>query len=48
MPSQSQKWYFRSSELARGDWDVHIDAANPPATDWKYTGLRIGTLTKPL
>ena len=31
MPSQSQKWFFRSSELAHGDWDVHIDAANPPA-----------------
>jgi 5-deoxy-glucuronate isomerase len=48
MPSQSQKWFFRSSELAHGDWDVHIDAANPPAEGWKYTGLRIGTLTKPL
>ncbi len=48
MPSQSQKWYFRSSELARGDWDVHIDATNPPVTGWKYTGLRIGKLTKPL
>ncbi len=48
MPSQSQKWFFRSSELAHGDWDVHIDAANPPAEGWKYTGLRIGTLTKSL
>ena len=48
MPSQSQKWFFRSSELAHGDWDVHIDAANPPAEGWKYTGLRIGTLNKPL
>ena len=48
MPSQSQKWFFRSSELAHGDWDVHIDAANPPAEGWKYTGLRIGTLSKPL
>ena len=48
MPSQSQKWYFRSSELARGDWDVHIDATYPPVTGWKYTGLRIGRLTKPL
>ncbi|MFM1910350.1 MAG: hypothetical protein RLZZ545_1048, partial [Actinomycetota bacterium] len=42
MPSQSQKWFFRSSELARGDWDVHIDPANPPADGWKYTGLRVG------
>jgi 5-deoxy-glucuronate isomerase len=48
MPSQSQKWFFRSSELSHGDWDVHIDAANPPADGWKYTGLRIGTLKKPL
>jgi 5-deoxy-glucuronate isomerase len=48
MPSQSQKWFFRSSELAHGDWDVHIDAANPPAEGWRYTGLRIGTLSKPL
>jgi 5-deoxy-glucuronate isomerase len=48
MPSQSQKWFFRSSELAHGDWDVHIDAANPPAEGWRYTGLRIGTLNKPL
>ena len=48
MPSQSQKWFFRSSELARGDWDVHIDPANPPADGWKYTGLRVGQLTKTL
>ena len=48
MSSQLQKWYFRSPELSRGDWDVHIDPANPPAEGWKYTGLRIGSLNKPL
>ncbi len=48
MPSQSQKWFFRSPELARGDWDVHIDPTNPPADGWKYTGLRVGQLTKTL
>ena len=48
MSSQSQKWYFRSPELSRGDWDVHIDPTNPPAEGWKYTGLRIGSLNKPL
>jgi 5-deoxy-glucuronate isomerase len=48
MPTQSLKWYFRSAELSHGDWDVHIDAANPPAAGWQYTGLRIGTLNKPL
>ena len=48
MPSQSQKWFFPSSVLAHGDWDVHIDAKNPPTEGWKYTGLRIGTLSKKL
>jgi len=42
---QSQKWYFRKGELKAGDWDIHIDALNPPTTGWKYTGLRVGQVT---
>ena len=39
------KWYFKNTELAQGDWDVRVDPDNPPAAGWKYTGLRVGTLT---
>lgn len=42
--SSADKWYFKRGELARADWDVHVDPQNPPAQGWKYTGLRIGTL----
>ena len=38
------KWYFKRTELAQGDWDVHVDPRNPPVAGWKYTGLRVGTL----
>jgi 5-deoxy-glucuronate isomerase len=38
------KWYFKSSELSQGDWDVHVDPQSPPVAGWKYTGLRVGTL----
>jgi 5-deoxy-glucuronate isomerase len=44
----TSKWYFRAGELSQGGWDVHIDATNPPTTGWKYTGLRIGSLTSQL
>jgi len=43
--SSADKWYFKKGELARADWDVHVDPQNPPAKGWKYTGLRVGTLT---
>jgi len=39
------KWYFKNSELVQGDWDVRVDPHNPPVEGWKYTGLRVGTLT---
>jgi 5-deoxy-glucuronate isomerase len=45
MSSQNQKWYFRKGELKAGDWDIHIDALNPPTAGWKYTGMRIGQVT---
>ena len=38
------KWYFKASELAHGDWDIHVDPQSPPVDGWKYTGLRVGTL----
>jgi len=43
--SSVDKWYFKKGELARADWDVHVDPQSPPAQGWKYTGLRVGTLT---
>ena len=43
--SSVDKWYFKEGELARSKWDIHVDAQNPPVNGWKYTGLRVGTLT---
>jgi 5-deoxy-glucuronate isomerase len=43
--SSADKWYFSKGELARADWDTHVDPQSPPVNGWKYTGLRIGTLT---
>jgi 5-deoxy-glucuronate isomerase len=43
--SSVDKWYFSKGELSRAKWDIHVDPQNPPVNGWKYTGLRIGTLT---
>ncbi|MFM2215108.1 MAG: hypothetical protein RJA88_477 [Actinomycetota bacterium] len=40
------KWYFKKAELAQGAWDIRVDPQNPPVTGWKYTGLRVGTLSQ--
>ena len=44
--ASADKWYFRSGELSRAGWDVLLDPQNPPVAGWKYTGLRVGTLTQ--
>ena len=44
--SSADKWYFRHGELSRDGWDVFLDPQTPPVAGWKYTGLRIGTLTE--
>ena len=44
--SSADKWYFKKAELAQGAWDVHVDPQNPPVAGWKYTGLRVGTLSQ--
>lgn len=44
--SSADKWYFRQGELSREGWDVLLDPQSPPVAGWKYTGLRIGTLTE--
>ena len=44
--ASADKWYFRSGELSRAGWDVLLDPQNPPVHGWKYTGLRVGTLTQ--
>lgn len=38
------KWFYKSGELCRGDWDVHLDANRPPLAGWKHTGIRVGAL----
>ena len=40
------KWYFKKAELAQGAWDIHVDPQNAPVAGWKYTGLRVGTLSQ--
>ncbi len=44
--SSADKWYFKRAELTQGAWDVHVDPHNPPVAGWKYTGLRVGTLSQ--
>jgi len=44
--SSVDKWYFKKGELTRADWDIHVDPQHPPVNGWKYTGLRVGTLTQ--
>jgi len=44
--SSADKWYFKRAELTQGAWDVHVDPQNPPVAGWKYTGLRVGTLSQ--
>jgi 5-deoxy-glucuronate isomerase len=44
--SSADKWYFKKAELTQGAWDVHVDPQNPPVAGWKYTGLRVGTLSQ--
>jgi 5-deoxy-glucuronate isomerase len=44
--SSVDKWYFKKGELTRTDWDIHVDPQHPPVNGWKYTGLRVGTLTQ--
>ena len=43
--STSNKWFYRREELASDNWDVHLDAKNPPVNGWAHTGLRVATLT---
>ncbi len=43
--ADSNKWYYRSGELASGQWEIHLDANNPPVSDWAHTGIRIATIT---
>jgi 5-deoxy-glucuronate isomerase len=43
--SSNNPWYFRQGTLARQGWDVHVDSENSPTSGWKYTGIRVGTLT---
>ena len=43
--SVADKWYFKNGELSRAEWNIHVDPQNPPVNGWKYTGLRVGTLT---
>ncbi len=44
--ANSNKWFYRRSELASGQWDVHLDANNPPVNGWAHTGVRVATLAK--
>ena len=44
--ASADKWYYRRGELSRAGWDVLLDPQSPPVAGWKYTGLRIGTLTQ--
>ncbi len=43
--ADSNKWYYRSGELASGQWEIHLDANNPPVSDWAHTGIRVATIT---
>lgn len=38
------KWFYKSGELHREDWDVHVDVNQPPLVGWKHTGIRVGIL----
>jgi 5-deoxy-glucuronate isomerase len=44
--SSADKWYFKKAELTQGAWNIHVDPQNPPVAGWKYTGLRVGTLSQ--
>ena len=38
------KWFYKSGELRRDNWDVHVDVNQPLLAGWKHTGIRVGVL----